>query len=516
MNPIAPFARLYRPRRKLFCATRLWSPTGTYVPGATALSGLSHIVIGCPDYQVTDPWLCFPGWWVDPSGPALPEAAAGTDGVVDFATLIVNGVAYPIVAADPRDASGTAVNNGWGFRVPNADSVWARAVNPNGGPVVIPPGAAVAVRTSYTVPSGAPHIGGYTPLSQNGEGGEYTALPQYLKQFSGTVTIQGSVGSGATRVYAPCAMVGERSDTRPVMLVVGDSISVGAGVDNLLYEPRGNASYVTRGLDENAIGQRIAFGHFGVSGTRPSNTTTAVPGDGQFGYRYAAIKKMRDLTGYWPMTHILSQMGVNDATDFATWKGYMDAFWASKAAQFPGVPIWQTTLTPRAQSAGTFYWTDTGQMTFNSVNDGPGLGAARWRMNDYIRSKPSPLAGVVDVAPAFVDPTYQDRWPVPPVHALTTAATTANGATLQVDTAIKRGENIVINPGQAGALRLTVTAVSGSGPYTLTLGTNQNTGATIFPAGTPVAAAETIDGTHPLYSPHGRAAGVLAAAKANF
>jgi hypothetical protein len=183
----------------------------------------------------------------------------------------------------------------------------------------------------------------------------------------------------------------------------------------------------------------------------------------------------------------------------------MAAWWALLKAHegfARDVPLDQSTWGPRSQSAGNWRWTNYDQMTFNEMQDGPGLTAVRWQMVDYLRTVPAPVDNLIDVTPSFVgsDP-YGDRWIIP--FATTLLADAAIGATavkLAAPVPLPKGATSATAVFEGGAANweqrnASVSVADDSGGYDVTL-TSALTKAHL--AGTTMHLVPTTDGTHPV------------------
>lgn len=330
--------------------------------------------------------LFFPNFVVWNDGRADPEVAGASELTIDGAALLVDGAYFPVTF----DGSPSVV-------IPAGSAgVWGEVV------AKARPRAKVFAITLCTVELGASRPGTYRPDQLGADyGGAYTAAPNLGYLTGGAVLPNGGVTGAAGQLlycYGPAAVLEQGAwDGRDVFCLVGDSIGVSGWPVLLARESDRSAGH---GLINLA-----------VPGIGSWNTSSIDPIGASSHWRHEMVRSAPNR----PHTRVLSQMGVNDKhPTLATWQAREQTWWAFlKAHEALGrdVPLDQGTYTPRAQSAGNWRWANYDQMTFNETNDGPGLDVSRWQMVEYIRTKPAPLANVLDVTPSFVGPDpYSDRW----------------------------------------------------------------------------------------------------------
>jgi hypothetical protein len=326
------------------------------------------------------------------------------------------------------------------------------------------------------------------------------------------VTVSGNNGQ-FTYFDGPSFCIAQGWDGRSVPLGFGDSI-VHAADDT---DARGNSGYLPRSFDDPA-GGRMSYGDVSVGGGSWRGTNDAALNGGKFGRRAAMLNAIAVLNGgAWPFTHIVSQMGVNDASSvvseadpFLSWQSRFVAGWKMLQELFPGVPIVQTTLTPRNQTTAGYFWSDRDKVVWNVATDGPGVGAPRQRINNWLASRPAPLHAVIDVRAAFYD-MAGDRYLVPQGRGVLAAAAAAGATSVTTDVAPTIGEYFVVEAGGVGAENAyPITDVTGAGPYTVTLGSAL---AYAHAAGSAWALAATRDGTHPSPGRHTAAKAIVINAK---
>lgn len=284
--------------------------------------------------------------------------------------------------------------------------------------------------------------------------------------------------------YGPVCMAADNWDGRSCVLVVGDSIA--AGNDNAIGK-----SWITDALYSATNGQ-MSYYNMAIHGTKPSNQT----GDSVYGKKAAIIDSLTTINGgALPMTHIVSEMGVNDAsgtnvaslqTKVQDWLNYIAGKWAA--------PIIQTTYTPRNTNDTANIQTDAAAMTAATQS---AANADRWGVAEWIKTNPAPLAGHIDVREAWTGSPTGTTWRLLPWSATLTAAAGVGATSIQVDTAPPAGIVPVLTPGSSSTVECTgipITGVTGTGPYTVTLGKTLTKAHSI---GATVKATMAADGLHP-------------------
>lgn len=300
-----------------------------------------------------------------------------------------------------------------------------------------------------------------------------------------------NAGTSAPNNYAfgPVCQAADNWDGRPVVLIVGDSIA--AGNDNSLGE-----SWLSNAV-RSGIGGEMAYYNMAIHGTRASNQT----GDAAYGQKAAIIDTLKSKNGgALPMTTIISEMGVNDAggTDVASLQAKVQAWLAYINSKWPAAKLIQTTYTPRVTPDPATLQTDAAVMLANTVTP---ANADRWGVADWIKTTPAPLGGFIDVREAWTGSPTGTIWRIPP-YSSTLAASAAIGATsISVVDAPPVGSVLgivpVIAPGNSTTVESTnipVTSITGSGPYTITLGKALTKA---HAAGDVIKASPSIDGLHP-------------------
>lgn len=413
--------------------------------------------------------------WND--GRAEPEEPGSSDLTIDGAALLVEGVHYPILFGGQP-----------GVLVPAGTvGVWGEVS------VKIRPRSKIFAITLCSVAQGATRPGPYRPDQLGSDyGGAYSAAPNPGYLTGASVLPSGGVsgaGGQALNCYGPSAIVEQGCwDGRDAFELLGDSIAT-AGWPVLMAR-------------ESERSAAMGIINLSLSGSNAANTTSIEPIGSSHYWRYQMVRSLPNR----PYTRVLSEMGTSDKhPDLAIWQARMAAWWAMLKAEegfARDVPLDQSTWGPRSQSAGNWRWTNYDQMTFNEVQDGPGLTAVRWQMVDYLRTVPEPVDHLLDVTPSFVGPDpYGDRWIIP--LATTLLADAAIGATtvkLAAPVPLPRGATAATVVFEGGAANweqrnASLSVADGSGGYDVTL-TSALTKAHL--AGTTMHMVPTTDGTHPV------------------
>jgi hypothetical protein len=269
---------------------------------------------------------------------------------------------------------------------------------------------------------------------------------------------------------------------------VGDSITFGLDETSGLADGRGNIGAWRRGLDENVIGERIPSGMFAAPGTRPSGTSTL--NAGAWRRRHEVLSSLPNL----PFDVIIDGYGVNDANASLTiWQNSMQTNWNFLTSLYHK-PIYQATLSPKSSITSNFWWTDLAHQT--PATD------VRVDLNNWIRTIPSPLAGIIDMAPAFADAVEMGKWAVCPFTTTFASAYAGGTSGLSLANTPTVGEQLVFADGTSSKQYSTVIGVSGAGPCTVTV----NNTISACSSGAAVKANPTDDGVHPASNVHKNAA----------
>ena len=429
--------------------------------------------------------------------------------------------------------------NGGGTRTPLTFNGATSVSIPDGGFVISDPIPSAFpggfLRHSITTPGvGAARPRGFTSMGQLGELRRHLSAPDMSKAAGGAINGVG-ITANTTNGYSPIAVLVPWS-RQPSVLEIGDSITQQDDIPQLA-SARGMVGGITRGLDDDTTTGRFGVGNFGHHGAQMIDFMDLTPG--RFGLRYAILSYIRNTLNsgqVWPFSVIWSQglrndfsaMGFNSGDTAASVTSDMMArslgWWQFLAQTFPGVPIVQSTVTPRTVDA-TMGRTTLADQTGNGLNSQ----AALQTVNNWIMTKPSPLSLSVDLRAAYQAPddgTGVPKWKLTDLAAagggtLAAALAVSNdisnvNVVITTNTAPKTGEYLVFEPGTAN-LEL--------GPQIGTSIVNNNNGTFTVKApafysvkkahavGSVVSTSNCTDGTHPGSGAQQAAAAPVIAAK---
>lgn len=426
--------------------------------------------------------------------------------------------------------------NGSGTRVALTFGGSGSAVIGDGGfiisdPVPTPwPGG--FLRTSISTAMGAARPRGFTSMGQLGETRRHLAAANPAYATGGSIANVG-LTANTTNGYSPVAVLVPWT-RQPSILEIGDSITQQDDLPQLA-SARGMVGGVTRGLDDDAATGRFGVGNFGHHGAQMADFMDLT--DGRFGLRYALLSHIRNVLNggqVWPFSAIWSQGLRNDYSSMSHPEGAAPdtavtdmearatAWWGFLAKTFPGVPIIQSTITPRTVDT-------TSGRTMPSAQTGNGLTSQSplQTVNDWIMTRPAPLALAVDLRPAYQaadDGTGTPKWKPTPLAvsgggtlagALATGTDIASaGIRVTATVAPRPGEYLVFEPGSPN-LEIATQAVTvvnnGDGSYTVR--TPYYAVRKAHAAGSAVSTSNSADGTHPGSAAQQAAAAPVIAAK---
>lgn len=219
------------------------------------------------------------------------------------------------------------------------------------------------------------------PLSD----GRYAALGS----IAGDYTPSGTVTDGYVYGFNPICIIGKTNQVS--VIGIGDSIMNG----------HGDAAYFT--YDGTSIFQNGFFSRALISSKSFINTAK----DGQ------KITHLIDPKNTWIRnqmaayaTHAFVELGVNDlaSTDtLDTIKTNLTTLWNILANL--GLKVYQSTITPISTSTDS--WTTVNNQTPSTTND---FQNKRLALNAWIRSQPSPLSGVVELADIVESARDSCKW----------------------------------------------------------------------------------------------------------
>ncbi|MEG3092118.1 hypothetical protein [Sphingomonas sp. PB1R3] len=372
------------------------------------------------------------------------------------------------------------------------------------------------LRTSISTAMGAARPRGFTSMGQIGEARRHLAAANPAYAMGGSITNVG-LTANTTNGYSPVAVLVPWT-RQPSILEIGDSITQQDDLPQLA-SARGMVGGVTRGLDDDATTGRFGIGNFGHHGAQMADFMDLA--EGRFGLRYALLSHIHTVLNggqAWPFSAIWSQGLRNDFSSMSHAEGTAPdiavndmearatAWWSFLAKTFPGIPIIQSTVTPRTIDT-------TSGRTVPSAQTGNGLASQSplQTVNDWIMTRPAPLALAVDLRPAYQaadDGTGTPKWKPTPVAASgggTLAAalimgTDISGAGIRMTATVapRAGEYLVFEPGGPN-MEIASQALSvvnnGDGSYTVR--TPYYAARKAHPAGSMVSTSNSADGTHP-------------------
>jgi lysophospholipase L1-like esterase len=227
------------------------------------------------------------------------------------------------------------------------------------------------VRTHVSVTTaGQKYPVGLTCYPANGEG-----------KTQGNITKSGAATTSFEFAYSPITILGTNTNSDSSVLLIGDSIMSGQADDT------GDKGFAVRALISAGIG------HIRLS--KPGERAQHFQGIGRF-------HRMK-LSMY--ATHAIINYGVNDlggGRTLAQVQADLQNIWI--ALTLRGIKVFQTTITPRTTS------TDSFATTTNQTKVGGQLETDRIALNDWLRTVPSPLTGVFDVADAVETARNSGIW----------------------------------------------------------------------------------------------------------
>ncbi|WP_454279943.1 SGNH/GDSL hydrolase family protein [Sphingomonas sp. Marseille-Q8236] len=478
--------------RYMFWATRSRFPSGTLVTAATGTNYvMTRIVLASTVHTVTNPRFHFSGFASTEGGSSPQETVLpGNATVIDGVWISVNGAApVPLTFAGQ---SGVSIASG---------NIGAWTDEPT---ITIPPEASVAIYTLYHTASGEKQIPVYRIQTARGErvwgAADAATLTPMLNApaTASTASLDTGFGQSMPAYYGPDMTVARGWDGRPVALGIVDSIGEARQEYAAEADARGNLGWLRRWLDkDDQAYRRVPFMMMGMPGAgsaRELGTNATLRW--QVLDQAAAFNSGSAL----PFTIALNQLGQNDAnstysTMQGNWTGFVDRF----KQRYASIKMVATGVLPRTTS--TNGWTSRDGQTASQYNEwasttnGWGNGF-KWQLEAFKEAGGGGrLAAYIDTRPYWYDASAQGTWPVvADTYTLTAQAGTdgtATYTTIQTATAPRIGDVLV-----GGGSSLTVQAVTGDGPYTVTTSAR----ATVIPIGTAMRPQASAEGVHPLPS----------------
>lgn len=337
------------------------------------------------------------------------------------------------------------------------------------------------IRTISRVNIGETRPVGYTRNSTLSEAAQWSANDQTA------LLAAGSMSNTASGLYYGPSEIRARGTSLPVGLIFDNSIGFGEDETISLADARGNISAWCRALDDSDSGQ-WAYSQQSTQGVRGTNMSQV-----GLGYRKRMLRRLQMCDRHsFDAAFGFGNENDSGAADTADWLAKTQAWVDMVRAQFD-CPVYVRTMLPKATAGANSAFTDTDNQTPTSE------AATREAVNESIRNGGlNGVAGYFDWGAEVADDTNPQKWKVRSYSGTLQADFT--GTSCSLDVAPERGELLVFGAGASGYERSTVTAVSGSGPYTCTLNVSISTQRT---SGSTVKAAPNDgDGTHPTTAVH--------------
>jgi lysophospholipase L1-like esterase len=280
---------------------------------------------------------------------------AGPNPITVRCAVEYNGVFYPLYLRGSRDA--VIAPGGYAEFEPVF--------------VDVPKGATYYVRTLVTVDAGGKWpYGVYTGAAYLGDG---------VEQGTGITdkTTTGVVTGSNNYAYGPASIRALRIDGTSDVAAVGDSIAYGLG------------DSIDRGTIVRSLDGKLPLRNLGYPGAQASD----------FIGRYAGLR-LRLARG---ASHWIVMFGTNDISAGKSAQQVKDDLLAVyRLGETLGVRVWAGTIPPRTTSTDS--WVSTGNQTKAATE------AVRVEVNDWVRTIPSPLAGVFDTADGWETSRNSGIW----------------------------------------------------------------------------------------------------------
>jgi hypothetical protein len=467
---------------------------------SSVVNFLGHIGCNSPNYAVTSLRTLFTNFYVVGDGTANPERCPGNSVRIDFATIFIAGVAYPVTF-------GGALS----IVIDSCKFVWSDPLRDASGNIVtIAANTQYYVRTSKTIVSaGYQVVGAIAAVNPNvannyagitSDGFEAFTTAQTSLRTSGTV--QGNNGNGNQSI-GPALIVAKGWDGSKVYNLVGDSILYGENDWNF-YSPYVSGAEM-RALADSASGPRN-FVCLCFPGTQPGDQSDI--GAGHYQLRMQALRSI----GNMPFDEVLSEMGQNSPTfsgsSLAAFEAVETDWWRFWHNNCPTCGIFQVSFPAHAGSFSNTKFTTLADQT----TDYPA--GARWRADAWIIANiglPSYVTGIDLTTPFTTGSGFANQpglWPITGWSGtISTAVSSGKVAVVAASVAPGLGDELVMNEGTSSVEVHNIVKITGSSsPWTLQL--DGNIGHS-YVVGAPVETALTAEGTHPYYPLYQAAANML-------
>ncbi|WP_158043386.1 SGNH/GDSL hydrolase family protein [Skermanella pratensis] len=194
----------------------------------------------------------------------------------------------------------------------------------------------------------------------------------YGESFTaGDVVDSGTLGSSTAQGFGPVAILGMVQSTAPSCVIIGSSSAAGQGDTANTFDR--DLGYLSRMLSSNT-------GYFRL--VRASQTAEHWLQDS---------RRRMALIGAIQPTHAIFQLGTNDVSNGASFEVVQDRLGQcfSQLAGM-GIRVIGTTFTPWTSSTDTFATVENQTKTASN--------AVRIKVNNWLRTVPAPLSGVLEIA----------------------------------------------------------------------------------------------------------------------
>lgn len=466
----------------MFSSNGWRAPTQHYVPGASALFGVSEKWFVSDDYWTFNPRFLFANWYLTTSGGGGQEAANGNAITIQAVSIIVGGVTTQL---NINGSSGS-------YTLADDTEIWTDAP----ALLALPPRSRFAIRVAWSVPNSASNISTpYPGLRPHwGDKSEVSASDLSAKVMAGGISTAIPAGN-SVYCLTPIAMVAQGwTEDRPVVLGFGTSIEQGVGQSRYHAGPYGEIGPIGRGLVSTKNGaQRLPGVIWAISG----GLAAGISG---IGANQGLTRRMRALAALpnIPMTTLYSGFGTNDATaTLSAWQSAMTGLWTALKAAWPTLPLLQSSIWHRVASTDGFITVgnQSAQSANWTLNTGSAWGLHRWMMGlttQYF----DVFLDVHDAIDNFSGGGTKGTWRVDVLDASWTTTLSANvsaAGTSATMAAMPRAGAILAFSDNAEAI-IALTTSGTAAPFTANFASGLANGHT---SGATIKEALSVEGTHP-------------------
>ncbi|MCA1323032.1 hypothetical protein [Herbaspirillum sp. alder98] len=263
------------------------------------------------------------------------------------------------------------------------------------------------------------------------------------------------VGSALGGYFAPAMFAATGWDgTSPVVAIFGDSIEDGSNVSAALATARGDIGFVREALGDTGSG---AWNYMHLSRWASSPVTLYTDNLNNLGGKNLVdtLDDCMKLIQREPMFNaIVHQHGRNalgGGNALAAAQNIFNRAYTKMANAWPGVAIFQTTITPYTKAANNTRGTTVADQTpVDLANTDAATGSFR-QFHEWLMAGVGGRAALtIDTAAAARDPVHMDRWGVDNYRATLVAAVAAASTNIcRVSVAPAIGDTLVFEPGTA-------------------------------------------------------------------